>query len=301
MESLSQIVAFVQSIQLGSFAAAGRALGLSSSAIGKSVQRLEDRVGAQLLARTTRKLRPTDAGRAYYERCRRALEEIEEAERVLATNRDELRGRIRVDVPLSLGREYVVPALAELLDEHPQLSIEVSLSDRMRDPLESGVDVVLRAGEVSQVGLVARKIGEQQLATFAAPRFLAAHGTPERPDDLLSLRCVAFRLPSSGRLRPLQFRVGRSLIQLTPKPAMSSDDGEALVSAAAAGAGVIQVPTYMARRAVERGELQRILREHEPDPMPISAVYPQSRHVTKAVRAVVAMLVRLGRQAPWRA
>jgi DNA-binding transcriptional LysR family regulator len=299
MESLSQIAAFVHAIQLGSFAAAGRTLGLSSSAIGKSVQRLEDRLGAQLLTRTTRKLRPTEAGREYYERCRRALDEIDEAERVLATNRDELRGHLRLDLPLVMGRDYVVPALAELLEAHPRLVIEVSLSDRTRDPVEGGADVVLRAGTVAQAGLVARKIGQQRLATYASPEFLSRCGTPEHPDDVLALRCVAFRLPSSGRIRALDFRIGRTNVALTPAVAMSSDDGEALVSAAAAGIGLVQVPSYMARHAVARGELVPILREFEPEPMALSAVYPQARHVTKTVRAVVALLVKLGKRAPW--
>ena len=162
LDSLPQIVAFVRTVELGSFTAAAKALGVSPSAVGKSVQRLEDELGVRLAHRTTRRLQLTEAGQDYFERCRRALEALEEAERSVSASHGEVRGRLRVDAPVFVGRA-IAPHIATFVARNPRVSIDLTLSDRMRDPVEGGVDLVVRVG-VAQVGLVGRRLGWARIA-----------------------------------------------------------------------------------------------------------------------------------------
>ena len=292
MESLSGIVAFVRTAQLASFTAAGRALGLSASAVAKSVARLEDSLGARLLHRTTRSVTLTDEGARFLEHAQRALASLEVAANLVSTSRDVLRGTLRVDLPIVLGRERIVPLVTTWMASQPYLAVEIRLSDRFTPLVEEAVDVAVRIGTIADSRLVARRLGEHRLVLVAAPSYLAQRGKPHKPADLAAHDGVAFRMPTTGRPRPWQLRQAGRAIELRPRGRLVIDEGEALVRAAEAGAGIVQVPDYMAAAGIARGSLVALLPACAPAPNPVAAVYAPARPVAPKVRAFVDLLVQ---------
>lgn len=287
MAGLQAFMAFAESARHGNFASAARELGLSASAVAKSVARLEDDLGLRLFHRTTRKVTLTSEGRDLYLRCRRVIDEIEAMRGEAESARGEPSGTLRLDVPSTLGRLLVVPVLAQLVDRHPLLALEVSFSDRQVDVIEAGLDAVIRIGQLQDSSLVALPIGFQVLVTCASPEYLAAHGTPSTPADLAAHRCLVYRLPSTGRPRPWQFRDGTRIEERMPESAVVMNDGEALVASAAEGMGVVQAPHYMVANELRAGRVVEVLHRFRPKPLPISLVYPSHRRVPPRVRALI--------------
>ena len=245
--------AFAETVKRGSFAGAARELGLSSSAVAKSVARLEQDLGLRLLHRTTHQVNLTGDGSELYARCRRIVDEMEalrdEAEGVRGTP----RGTLRLNLPITYGRQVVVPKLAALLRKYPDLGLDLSFSDRWVDLIRDGLDAVVRMGALADSALVARRIGSQHMILCAGTAYLKNRGVPKHPSELGSHDCLAFRLPTTGRPRPWQLREPRKggrEINFTPTARAIFDDGDALVQAVAQGMGLIQVPDYMA--AVQR-------------------------------------------------
>lgn len=287
MAGLQAIVAFTETARRRGFAGAARELGLSPSAVAKSVARLEQDLGLRLFHRSTRQVSLTSEGHALYDRCRRIVEEIEALRDEAAGARSEPSGTLRIDVPLTLGRRVVVPALARLVRQYPRLALEVALSDRYADLVKEGLDAVVRIGSGEDSSLVARRIGTQRMLFCAAPGYLAAHGTPTSVAALREHACLLFRMPSSGRIRPWVFRVGRRLVEVVPERKVVMNDGEAIVAAAAAGAGLCNVPEYMAAGELRTGCLVEVLAALRPPPLPISLVYASRRRVTPRLRALI--------------
>jgi DNA-binding transcriptional LysR family regulator len=282
--------AFAETARQGSFAAAARELGLTPSAVAKSVARLEADLGLRLFHRTTRHVTLTGDGQDMYARCRRVVEEVaalrDEAEGV----RGQPSGTLRLNVPVTYGKHVVVPALARLARRYPKLAFEVTFSDRWVDLIQQGLDAVVRMGELRDSTLVARRLGEQGLVTCASPAYLKRCGVPEALPRLAEHDCVVFRLPSSGRPRPWQYREGRRTHEFVPASRCVMNEGEAIVEAAVAGLGIAQVPDYMCADAVRAGRLVEVLAALRPRPMPISLVYPSARRVTPRVRALLEAL-----------
>ena len=287
MAGLQAYVAFAESARYGNFAAAARELGLSASAVAKSVGRLEDDLGLRLFHRTTRRVTLTSEGQDLYVRCRRVLEEIEAMRGEAETARGQPTGTLRIDAPLTLGRMLVVPVLAELARKHPQLALELSFSDRQVDLVQAGLDAVIRIGHLPDSTLVAWPIGVQVLVVCAAPAYLAARGTPAAPRELATHACLVYRLPSSGRVRPWQFRAGDRLQEWVPESALVMNDGEALVAAAVEGMGLVQAPHYMVAQELRSGTIVEVLEGFRPEPLPISLVYPSHRKLPPRVRALI--------------
>lgn len=300
MESLSGVLAFVHVAQLGSFAAAGRKLSLSPSAVSKAVSRLEQRLGVSLLRRTTRRVALTEEGSLLVERYRQVLLELEEAEDALDQRRQKPRGPLRVDLPIALGRQEIVPRLPAFLERFPEIRLELTLNDRFVDIFAEGIDVLVRVGGVPDSRLVARPLGSQRFGCFAAPSYLARAGTPAHPAELAQHRCLNFRGPHSGRLWRWQFADNGRALELPLTGPLNSNDGDALIAAAVTGVGIIQVPHFMVRPALARGALEPILEEFQPPPVPISVVWVQQRPLAPKVRAFVDFLVELCEpKAPW--
>jgi len=291
MEAWAGIVAFARTAQLRSFSAAARGLGISGSAVAKSVARLEASLGVRLLNRTTRSVSLTDEGAAFLEHAQRALAEVEDAVAAVGASRAEPRGTLRVDVPVVLGRERVLPLVARLLAQHPHLAVDMRFSDRWTPLVEEAVDVVVRVGPIADSRLVARRLGSQHLVLVAAPEYLRRRGVPRRPSDLDAHDCVLFRLPTTGRARPLQFRDGRRTVELRPKSRVLLDEGEAVARAAAAGLGVAQVPTYLAERELADGRLTTLLDACAPEPAPVSIAWLANRQLAPKVRAFADLLL----------
>lgn len=292
MASFDLIVSFASAARHAGFARAARELGLSPSAVAKNVASLEAQLGMRLFHRTTRQVTLSQDGEDLYARCKRILEEMESLEAVAADARSGPRGTLRIDVPITYGRKVVLPVLTGLMARHPEVKIDVRFSDQVVDIVKEGLDAAVRIGPLADSGLVGRMFDQQVIWTCASPAYLAKRGKPESPDDLSAHTSLMFRMPSSGRDRPWQFRVGKRSVSLVPDSGVRLGDGEALVQAAAAGLGVIQVPKYIAEDEVKRGGLVEILPRFRPAPQPISLVYPSNRHVPLRVRVLAEVLAR---------
>jgi DNA-binding transcriptional LysR family regulator len=289
--SVRLLQAFAACAKQRSFARAARELGLSPSAVTKSVRRLEEQMKLRLFQRTTRRVSLTQEGEELYARSRRVLEELEGLALLAAGSAGAPAGVLRLDLPVTYGKKVVLPVLAQLVREHPQLGLEIRLSDQFADVIGSGVDAVVRIGEVADTRLVARRIDRQQLAVYGAPGYFARRRRPRRPADLASHECILFQMPTSGRRRPWEFRAKGKRLSMHPAPAHVVNDGEGMVSAACAGLGLIQIPDLIAAEAVAVGALEEVLAGYRPAPMPISVVFPTHRHMPPRLRLFIDAMV----------
>jgi DNA-binding transcriptional LysR family regulator len=291
MAGLQAYLAFAETIKRGGFAGAARELGLSPSAVAKSITRLEAELGVRLFHRTTRTVALTSEGHELAERCHRIVEEVEALRDEAAGTRAEPSGTLRLNVPITFGRCVIVPKLAELVRRHPAITLEVGFSDRFVDLVGEGLDAAVRIGPLADSSLVARPFASQSLVVCAAPAYLRRNGTPSAPEALDRHACLLFRMPTSGRPRPWQFaRKGRRR-EFTPATTVVFNDGEALVAAAVAELGLVQVPDYMAADALAAGQMVEVLKPWRPSPAPILLVYPSARRVTPRLRALIDILV----------
>lgn len=287
MQGLQQFLAFAHTARLGSFAAAAREFGGSPSTLAKSVARLEAALGVKLFHRTTRQVTLTADGERLFHRCERVLAEFEDLRADAAGTRAAPSGTLRVSLPIYYGRRFVMPLLANLQRQHPTLTLDVRLQDGFADLVREGLDLAVRIGELSDSTLVARRIDWQHLVMVASPRYLKAHGTPQRLEDLAGHTAVAFRLPRTGRSRPWQLRRGRRIVELHPPQPVQVSDTETLGTAALLGLGLVQLPDYIVQEEIARGGLMAVLPDLQPAPMPISAVVPSGRLVPPRVRVLL--------------
>jgi DNA-binding transcriptional LysR family regulator len=281
------LAAFAATVRRGSFAAAARELGLTPSAVAKSVARLEQDLGLRLLHRTTREVSLTSDGRELAERCLRVVDEIDALRSDAEGARGEPAGTLRISAPITYGKRVLVPRLAMLVQRHARLAVEIMFSDRFVDLVREGFDAAVRVGPLRDSTFVAREIARQQLVVCASPAYVAAHGRPTAPDHLARHACIAYRQPTSGRPRAWEFSMKGATIAVAPHARLMMDEGEAMVAAAVAGAGILQVPGYMAEDALAGGALVELMKPYRPPALPISLVYPGSRFVTPRLRALI--------------
>lgn len=285
IESFSGLVAFAATVESGSFAAAGRKLGLSASAAGKAVERLELRLGVRLLHRTTRSLGPTGEGEVLYRHVAKILKDLQEAERELHLVQNAPRGRLKISVPTVMGRRIVLPALSEFHLSFPEVLVDINLDDLIVDVIEDGYDLALRLGELADSGLQARRIGPHGFTTCASPTYLAQRGTPRTPADLSGHCCIYYRFPTTGRPETWAFKGEQPDKPL--KPSGILNDGEALASAAISGLGIVQVPNYLVKDDVEAGRLTPVLEDYTDSRGSVSLLWaPRSAEVAR-VRAFI--------------
>lgn len=290
-DRLGGIAAFVQAAEAGSFALAADRLHLSRSAVGKTIARLEERLGVRLFQRTTRHLSLTEEGQAYYEHCVRALAELEAAEGELEQGRLEPSGRLRISLPQLFGRRCVLPLLLGLARRHPRLELDLSFSDRVADLVEDGFDLAVRIGSLADSsGLKARPLGEFVFGLYAAPAYLAANGRPRALEDLGAHTGLAYG--RAGRFAHWSFvdAEGRAH-RVAPGRRLHFDDLEAIRDAALAGIGLARLPRWLVEDAVREGVLAAVLPGHASEPHAVHAVWPASRHVPSKVRAAIDALV----------
>lgn len=290
--SLQGFVSFAETAKHASFARAARALELSPSAVAKSVARLEAALGVRLFHRTTRQVTLTGDGRELFERCQRVLEEIEGLRNAAEGTRRVPRGTLRLDVPVTYGKQVVVPVLARLAAAHPELAIEVRFSDRFVDLIQDGLDAVVRVGALADSRLVARAFDRQQLIVCASPRYLRRRGAPKALADIGAHDCVGIRSSLTGRERLWQLRQGGKDVEILPRSRLILDDGEATVQAVVAGLGLIQLPDYYFAQPLREGRVVEVLRPFRPPPMPISVVYPSKRQVPQRLRVLIDALAQ---------
>jgi DNA-binding transcriptional LysR family regulator len=259
MDRLTSMAVFVKAVDLGSFSAAADVLDMSGPMVGKHVRFLEERLGVRLINRTTRRQSLTDIGRDYYERCRAVLAEAEAADALAADELSQPRGRLRVTAPIHFGRRCVAPVLLELAERYPSLELDLSLSDRLADLAEDGFDLAVRTGELdSRSGLIARRVARQRMIVCAAPAYLDGHGRPQDIDGLSGHRAIVYR--RSGRVRPWLFpREGQSPAEVALAHRFRFDDLEAIADAAAGGAGIAWLPSWLVRDRLQTGALVELL------------------------------------------
>lgn len=292
MADLKTLAIFVKVAERRSFVRAAGELGITQSGVSNAVARLEDRLGVRLLARTTRSVNLTEDGAAFFERCRAILADLEEAEAVLTRARLKPAGRLRVDLPVSFGRVKVVPLLGGFRADYPDLRLEASFTDRFVDLVEEGIDVAVRIGPLRDSSLIARRLTTSRLRTVGSPAYFARHGRPRTPEDLRRHNCLPFAIRDTHRVRPWHFERAGAEVTLSPTGDPSFTDGTALVAAAAAGLGIIQIQDYSTDEAVASGALEPVLEKFKPSAEPISLVYPETRHLSPKVRAFIDFMVR---------
>ena len=290
LDRLTGIVAFARSASLGSYTAAARVLGISPSAVSKSVQRLEERLGLRLFTRTTRSLTLTAEGRDLYERALRLLHEAEAIEQAAVAARSEPAGVLKIAASLPMGAHLLGPALPGFRARHPGLSVDLRLSDRMVDIIEEGVDIAIRAGELADTRLLSRRLAPHRVCTFASPDYLRQRGTPKHPSDLIHHDCVSFRYQSSGQALRWPFQIGGRVVEITPEPGIIVDGSDAVAAVLVAGGGIGMSPTYVAASYVSRGELVPVLHAFSVQRTVITALWPESRRGSPNVRAFLAFL-----------
>jgi len=280
---------FLRVMETGSFSAAAREAGTTQPTISRQVAALEQHLGCLLLQRTTRALAPTEEGRAFYEAARQAIAAVEEAETSVGRRRGRATGTLRLGVAEVMGRLHVLPRLPRFLGRHPDLAVDLVLSDGFTDLVEEGIDLAIRVGELQDPGLIARRIGLTRRVVVATPAYLAARGVPGAPDDLRLHDCVLYSRLAAGAVWHLEGPEGPVAVPVRGRVRVSTT--EAVRAAVLGGLGIGMVPVWhFVDREIEEGRLVRLLQAWEPKPQPIHLVYPTRRFVAPKVRAMVDFL-----------
>lgn len=291
---------FVRAVELGGFSQAAREMGLTPSAVSKQVTRLEDRLGVRLLNRTTRRLALTPEGEAYFHRAQRILADIADAENEVARFRAEPRGLLRVNVGTAFGMHQLAPALPAFLERHREILVELTITDRVVDLIEEGADLGIRMGTLPDSSLVARRICEVERVVCASPAYLRSHGKPRHPDDLRAHNCLS--MSHAPALRRWPFATSEGVRQIEVSGNATANSADALLQLALLGVGVIRLTDVIVGRAIAEGRLVPLLQDrHHSEPLPLHAVFPQGRHRSPRVAAMVEFLVERFAGAPWRA
>ncbi len=283
---LNQILVFTKVVQTGSFTAAARLLRMPKSSVSRKVSNLEDRIGARLLQRTTRKLGLTDVGRAYFERSSRIIAELEEAEQTVNRMHATPQGLLRVTAPLSFG--LLGPIVAEFLERHSQVQIELVCSDRVVDLVEEGFDVAIRAGNLQDSTLIARSLGTLRNILVAAPSYLRRRTSPREPDELAKHPCIAFGSTATPTTWVLHSGEKKKAVRISPR--LTANAFELMLDAARQGIGIAWLPAFLCEEDLRARRLRRVLSGWCSAETPVHAVYPSTRHLSPKVSAFVEIL-----------
>lgn len=289
MESLSSMAFFVQAAETRSFSKAGRNLGVSASAVGKSICRLEAHLGVRLLHRSTRSITLTAEGALFLERCRRILCELEAAELELSETQQAPRGKLRVSLPLVGG--LVMPALTDFMHRYPEIELDIDFSDRKVDVIEEGFDVVMRGGPAVDSRLMSRLLGHYQLQLVASPRYIAKRGLPQSPAELVQHACLQYRFASTGKLEPWPLVQERDAAAINLPAALVCNTSAALMDAAMADVGIACLPNFMVGEALARGDLHTVLAPYTQHQGTFRLLWPSSKQLAPKLRVFIDFMV----------
>jgi LysR family transcriptional regulator, regulator for bpeEF and oprC len=288
MDQLTAMRAFARVVEVGTFTRAAELLGMPKATLTKLVQSLEAHLHTQLLHRTTRRVSVTPDGASYYERAVRLLADLDELDGSMASSQASPAGRLRVDVSAAVAQLVIVPALAKFHRRYPDIHIDLGVTDRPVDMIGENVDCVIRAGDLSEQSLIARRIAELEFITCASPAYLERHGRPAHPRELEEGHyVVGYFSTRTGRPYPLSFDAAGEHIELTGRSIVALNDGNAYVAAGLAGLGVLQAPSFMLRSEIANGALVPILEEWTTSSLPLHVVYPPNAHVSNRLRVFV--------------
>lgn len=293
MDRLFSMEVFVAAVELGSLTAAAERMDISAPMAGKHLRFLEERLGARLLQRTTRRQRLTEIGVRYHAACKRILDDVREVEASAEAMRAEPRGLLRISAPVTLGSLRVAAIVPEYLRRHPEVRIEIALSDELVDLIDDGFDAAIRIGKLADSRLVARPLAPYRMVMAASPAYLAAAGRPRSPADLAKHECLGFSI--WGR-RDGWARVREAPpLESLPLPRFVADNGQALRVAALHGAGIVLQPEALLEGDIARGKLVLLLEDHLPRPAPVHVVYPRERHpMPKLAKFIELLVAKLG-------
>jgi LysR family transcriptional regulator for bpeEF and oprC len=298
MDRLQAMEVFTRVVEMSSFSRAADALALSRTSATTIIQNLEAHLHVRLLQRTTRKLKLTPEGAEYYERCVRILAEIAETEVALTSSGKGPRGKLRIDMPGVFGKWIVTPRLHTFQQRYPDLELMVGHGDKMVDMIQDGVDCVIRAGELEDSSLIARKLTDMHMLTVASPGYLAQHGLPRSLADLDHHSAIHYISNRTGRPIDLNFIVDGTPTEVRMQGKIGFNDAEAYVTYGLSGMGILQPPRFMVLEHLRTGALVEILPQWRPRSLPVSAVYPQNRHLAPKVRVFVDWIAEVFEKCP---
>lgn len=285
MDRIDTMRAFVTVVNEGTFTRAAERLDTSPQLVSKYVAQLETHLGVRLLNRTTRRLHLTEAGTRYHQRAQQILADIDDMEDQLGDLQTQARGTLRISAPVSFAIRHMAPLLSRFQQAHPAVGIDLQLNDRKVDIVEEGFDIALRIGHLKSSSLIARRIAPIRLVLCASPEYLARHGTPRHPDDLRDHRYLRYSY-MDPEASPAIYR-GFQGSQRGGGDELVSNNGDVLVAAAEAGAGIALQPTFISGAAIRAGQLQVLLPDYEPEPMSLYAVYAHRQLLASKVRCFI--------------
>jgi DNA-binding transcriptional LysR family regulator len=292
LDRFQEMQIFTRIVERRSFTHAAEDMNLPRATVTNSIKRLETRLNVRLLERTTRHVKPTAEGDAYYRHCVRLLADLEETEE--AFRETDPQGRLRVNLQGTLAQYFIVPRLPEFLARYPRIELFLGSGDHYVDLVREGIDCVLRAGELSDSSMIARRVALLEQVTCASPAYLERHGEPASIDALgEGHEAVNYLSPATGRAHPLEFTTPEGVRDVTLPGPVAVNGAELYTASAMAGLGIVQVPRYRIREQLANGELCVLLPEHAPPPMPVSVLYPQNRLLSLRVRAFADWLVQV--------
>ncbi|RQR25769.1 LysR family transcriptional regulator [Burkholderia sp. Bp9142] len=289
MDRLACMKVFVRAVEAGSISSAANELNMSPQLAGKQIRALEEGLGIKLLSRTTRRQSLTDSGQLFYERAKSILAEMEAAEALMAETRAEPRGRLRISAPITFGSHGLAPEIPEYLSQHPEVSVDLNLSNRTVDLVEEGFDVVFRTGDLPDSSLIARRLGWYRLVLCAAPDYIRSAGKLRSPEDLANHECLVFSHTVLRTQWTFDGPDGRVSVPI--KGRFSTNSGEALRSTAVAGMGILLQPYELVADEIAAGRLVRLLPEYEPPARALHALYASDRQMTPKLRSFLEFAV----------
>lgn len=287
MDRFDVMRVFVRVAETGSFTKTADELGLPRATVSIAVQQLESTLGARLLHRTTRRVQLTQDGTALLERCRTLLADMEEVEGLFRQKPHQVAGKLKVDVPSRMGRLLIAPALPDFFAHYPNIELELGATDRNVDLVREGVDCAIRAGNLGDSSLVSRKLGEMVVANYASKSYIAEHGTPLRIADLEQHWAVNYASPTTGRVLPWEYIENGVEKTLMMRSRVTVNNAEMYFSSCLSGMGLIQAPIHDLTNYFKSGELVDVMPHLRPSPMPIYALYPHRRHLSRRVQAFI--------------
>lgn len=297
MDKFQEMRAFVSVVSEGSFVRAADALNISKTAVSRLVSDLECRLGSRLLQRTTRKLSLTQEGEIFHERCKELLDGLEEAEAELNAHSGEVIGQLRVNVPVTFGLMHLAPLWPRFMDQHPKVTLEVSLADRLVDLVDEGYDLAVRIARLPSSSLVSRQIASTRMVLCASPDYLRRHGTPAHPSDIARHSVIAYSLLATGD--HWEFEGPDGIVNVKVQPRMRTNSGDTCCAAAVGHHGIVLQPSFLVAAHLASGALVEVLPQYRAIELGIFALYPSRKHLTPKVRALVDFLVQAFRAPAW--
>ena len=297
MDTLTAMRLYCAVVENGSLAAASRSLGISPSVVSKQLSRLEDRLGARLLNRTTRRISVTEVGSAYFDRCKRIVADVDEAEAAVSLSHMAPRGLLKITAPTTFAHRHVTPHLPQFIELYPEVSVQVQVNDRIADLVDEGLDLAIRIAHLKDSSLIARRLAPNHRSIVATPDYLKRRGIPECPDDLLEHDLVTWG--DGNPINDWHFVVNGREQLIRTRSTVTINNGDSILAAVLAGGGLAMLASFMTGEYVQSGRLLPVLDEFVREDVPIYAVYPSTRHLSPKVRAFVDFLARTYGPAPY--